>query len=651
MSSWDKLPAEIIIKIVKELVSYKDIIQFQLTCKGWASLAQRRLYFCIRLTTEYQLNAFIKNIIVNPVLGLLVERLDISSAFSLSTSYLNNSHTSQYYSVNYRRPSMFNKQCSDFRYYFTTLTVYCPHIKQILEPGQFEEEIWQLLIEALQEGKWRQLHLIEPPTPYTRRLVYYASAVWEIRDRSTELEISDELCQIVAWLEKDTESSHSVAENTLAFPRLQNFALIKRNNYMHAFGFNNYIDNCVSLKKVTMYLLCHHSHQVGDTAIREVRMLGDIFSIKQQHAIKKLDVVLGFFHEDLFMYIMHKFPSLSELKLTVYNPKEHSTSPSNEFCHKFLEYISKIQFINIDYFKIRNVCELLPIKFKDGIKLYKRKALFVITYSNLYGVGDLPFLSIKSERSDSFQQFAIDAVSNISKLKKHNFNICIKLGVPKHYNGSALPHVVLIENLGNEIAALEIDCRTKTEVFTNIARGYFLDHILLNCSQLEKLDLTGVSLVHCSPILPVKKLLDSLSFRMCDIYPGIFTELSPLLPSLQSLRLYRCNFILENGQHLPQNPRLTMNMPHTSIDSLHLSFPPNYHSFCVKVKLHGEKIRCYALSSIHSPFFLKGPSAERFYYLDDGCCFVMNLECFSLKLLHVKIYWLKNTYVIDLFKK
>jgi hypothetical protein len=99
--------------------------------------------------------------------------------------------------------------------------------------------------------------------------------------------------------------------------------------------------------------------------------------------------------------------------------------------------------------------------------------------------------------------------------------------------------VTLLENLGNEIAALQLDCKAKTEVFTNIEKGHFLDHILANCPQLEYLRIVDTFLAHCSPALPVKKKhLDSLTLSICGIYPSFFNELSPLLPSLGSLYFF-----------------------------------------------------------------------------------------------------------------
>jgi hypothetical protein len=87
---------------------------------------------------------------------------------------------------------------------------------------------------------------------------------------------------------------------------------------------------------------------------------------------------------------------------------------------------------------------------------------------------------------------------------KCSYSICINFGNLEDYADSILSHMTLLEGLGNKITALQLDCRIKTGVL-NVARGYFLDHILANCFQLEHLVLIDAFLSHCSPILPIKK--------------------------------------------------------------------------------------------------------------------------------------------------
>jgi hypothetical protein len=613
MSSWDKLPAEIIIKIAKKIDSRKDIIQFQLTCKSWAPLAQQRLYADIKLTTEFQLRVFTKNMTSNPSLGLFVERLHISGIHYVF------------------------KHMNDF----SKWTEYCPNIRQILATCRIHKRFWQLLIRALQEGKWRQLHLIEPPIT-SQTLVDYGQAVWEIRDKLTELRISDELHQIEAWPGEGKESSHSVAEKILAFPKVQDLTLIKRPGYMHIFDFNEHIDNCVSLKKLKIQcFLPPYQDPVKNRQFAERRMLSGVSTIKQQHAVKQLCITLPLFRDDSLTYIMQKFPSLSALNLyTVqFINTERSTSLSYEVCHEFLEYISKIQSVNIDRLEIKDVCELLPITFNNRIKLNKRKTVFIINYINSPRKKDSSILRIKIDRSYGNSNIEANRLCSFRDQTKCNYSIRIDFFAPEHYTGSNLPHVTLIESLGNEMTTLQLDCKAKTEVFMNIARGYFLDHILANCSRLEDLDLIGAFLLHCSSTLPVKKCLNTLSLRRCDVYPGFFSGLSPLLPLLGILHLDNCKFISEDGQQLPKQSYLTVNMPHTSIDCLRLSFSANYDRFSVNLKLRGEKEKYFVIANRQYPTLSTVPKIETSYRLNDDLndehCFIIDIECSNLKKLHI----------------
>jgi hypothetical protein len=628
MGSWDILPAEIIAKIAKEIESHQDIKQFQLTCKNWAPLAQQQLYADIELVTEHQLRAFTENITSNPSLGLFVERLRISTVshlFRFMDYYAGTTYTpsrQEFYFANW------DEYCAKPRDYFAKLTEYCPNVRQILDTRGFGERFWKLLIRTLQEGKWNQVHLIEPPTASSGNLVYYGKAVWEIRDRLTELQISDELHQLVAWHGQDMGSSHSVAEKILAFPKVQNLTLMKEERCSYIYNFNEYIDNCVSLKRLTVH--CQHLDEDSeeDIMFKEHRILSNIFTIKQQHAVKKLDIVLSLINNDTLAYIVRKFPSLSALRLIHY--KSLKTECSYEINRQFLEYASKIPFIQIKYLEMKNMCELLPITFKDRIKYGKRETIFEIEYCSPPRNRNRNF-RIEEERNYFNHRCRIDALSIWDNDKNSTCNIDIFLDVPEYYCGSALPHVTLIENLGNEITSLQLKCQTKTGMFTNIARDYFLDHILANCFQMERLNLDGAFLVHCSPTLPVKKHLNSLVLYNCDIYPGLFKELSPLLPSLGSLQLDRCRFISEDGEQLQNQFYFVMSMPHTSVFRLYIYIHISCNSFCAKVKVHGKKEMYYAMTDFEHPeILLTGPEAKSYYLLNNERCFVMDIELFSL---------------------
>jgi hypothetical protein len=667
MSSWDKLPAEIIVKIAKELTFYKDIIQFQLTCKGWAPLVQRRLYFYIRLTTEYQLNAFIENITANPALGLLVERLDVSRAFSACRL------ETEHHSLHSRSLIRSNRSYPKLLDYFTTLTEYCPNVRQILKTLKFGEEIWLLLIKALQEGKWKHVHLIQSSAMF-KEFVHYEQAVWEIRDKLTELQISDVPHQNTARSEKDKQPFYSVAEKIFEFPKVQNLTLIKEKGYVYIFDFNEHIDSCVLLKKLRIISFLPHLDPVKYRTLRERRMFNDISTIKQQHAVEELHVILPLFRDDSLTYIMHKFPSLSTLKLRCFRPldKVDSTSLSYEVCRKFLEYISKIQFVSIFQLRMKNVHELLPITFKDRIKYGKRKTLLIISYCDSLNNEDLHLLSIETkrnhcysinneishlfgietERSHCGSIINVEQPSDFMNQTKCDYAIHTQFPTQVHHAESTLMNVPLIESLGNEITALQLNYGPKYEAFTIVPRSCSIDHAWANCSQLEHLLVVYASLIHCSSTLPVKKHLDTLHLKNCNVYHSFFNEISPLLPSLGSLHLENCFFFSGDHQQLSQGSSLVVDMLHSSIDNLRLSLSTSVNSMYVKVKVHDKKEKYYAIANIYSPVLLTGSQAESLYHSDNGrCCYLIDLRCYSLGLLYFKSLLFGSTcYGIDFLK-
>jgi hypothetical protein len=634
MSSWDTLPTEIITKIANEIESRQDVKQFQLTCKGWAPLAQQQLYTDIKLSSKFQLQVFTESITANPSLGLLVERLDISTAFFQFS----------------------RERCTPLEY-LTIFIERCPNVRQILNTDGFYIEVWRLLINALHEGKWKQLHLIEPSSGNVS-VADHEQAIWEIRGRLTELRMTDDVLQIAE--DSGENKGPSIAKKILAFPKLQDLTLIIKKRRMHIFDFNEHIDNCVSLKKLTVhcFLLC--SDPVKDLQCMERRVVSDISSIKQQYDVKQLQATISYFHDDSLIYIMRKFPSLSILMLCC---NGYTNKPlSYEVCRQFLEYVSKIQLVNIYQLRMKNVvCELLlNTFFKDIIKSDKRKTRFIISYNRYNREPGQSVLSIETEPSyrnltshlDVFTRFWYRKICGSS-------TISVFFCSATHYDGSSLPHVSLLENLGYEMTALKLDCQTDDSVFTNIEEGYFLDHILENCPRLEDLAISYASLAHCNSTLPIANRLDTLSLHGCNIYSDFFNSLSPLLPSLESLYLEGCSFFnSQDSQCLLKKPYLLVNMPHTSIRSLYVSIYDGeylslykYNSFCVRVNVHGKKEMYFAITNLeYFPVFLTGSQAKPYYQLDDNCCFVMDLECFNVNVLYVMFASSSNIYGIDWIK-
>jgi hypothetical protein len=128
MGPWNKLPTEIIIKIVKELGSPKDISQLQLTCKALATFAKLQLYRSITILTGSQPRAFIKSITANPSLGLLVEKVAISDALY---------------------PNLIRSHMSIIC--FCTIIKHCPNVRQLLNTNGFSKKAWKLLVKVLKK--------------------------------------------------------------------------------------------------------------------------------------------------------------------------------------------------------------------------------------------------------------------------------------------------------------------------------------------------------------------------------------------------------------------------------------------------------------------------------------------------------------------
>jgi hypothetical protein len=98
---------------------------------------------------------------------------------------------------------------------------------------------------------------------------------------------------------------------------------------------------------------------------------------------------------------------------------------------------------------------------------------------------------------------------------------------------------------------------------------------------------------------------------------------------------FNCNFISEDGHQSLKQSRLVMNIPHTSIDCLHLSTYDKYDKFCLKVSIRSKREKYYAMDNLYSGVLLTGHQAESIYRLNDKHCFVMDIECLILRLLYM----------------
>jgi hypothetical protein len=212
MGSFDDLPTEILFRVLK-LLNKNDFWRCNLTCKKLEAVASSLLYRDMSFRNKAQLESLLMTLARNPLLAALAETVTIEE-----------------YSWDY--------------FHIFRLVKVCPNIKRInfyrhKIPSNFRVE----LLRQLRLGNWKKMNFIE--SPYNSSdFEPYVNAVWEIRDRLTE--ISFDLSR-VAWL-AGLLREH-LSDRIELFGKLETLELRAYKERDMA-DFDIYINKCLLLRKL-----------------------------------------------------------------------------------------------------------------------------------------------------------------------------------------------------------------------------------------------------------------------------------------------------------------------------------------------------------------------------------------------------------------
>jgi hypothetical protein len=460
----------------------------------------------------------------------------------------------------------------------------------------------------------------------------YAQAASIMQERLIELRINDafEDGSFGRRLAYNTDTFNSLANGIDSFPKLQYLTLM-RHDYIHIFDFDEYIDKCVTIKRLEIHVTIPFPNNDLDRVFYERRMVTDMSHIKQQNAISQLFVSLTLFNDDTLTYIIRKFPSLSTLDLACFddNKRYRNVLPSlsKDVCLEFFSYISKIRDFRIMKLPIRNACGVLSSALINKIRSEKKSIVLKISYCS----------------------------SGCIDIRTEPKNYIMTVELPFDRTESSLPHLQLLENLGDQVASLDIrldhesyldhnSTRAEDDVLVNMKKGNFLDHILENRSNLQRLDVTGPFLVHCSPHIQANKNLAHLSLTHCDIYLGLLPELSLQLPSLKQLEIDHCEVVSEDGTAFLKKPVLNVCMPQTSLDKITFRNPLSaafVQGFCIKIEDHAGKETYYKRAHLETTV-LTGPQAEHEYHLMRDGYLNIYIQCTSIKHISLFLFNIEN---------
>lgn len=586
------LPPEIILKIFEEidLEDKEMVLQCRLGCKYWNRFMKERIYHNVVLAMDFldlckdeqqsKRNTFIRKIISDPSVGEMVNRLVVG-------------HWTDY----------------DFRVYVK----FCPNLRSFHCYSGCD--YYTRLLTELKSGAWTKMNTIQKPVTESDQM-FYNELVWFMRDRLIELHVYEQFLQDLSFTAND-----SLSEYFKSFTALESIKFAVDGK--HIFEFDEYLDVCprsLSKVKITSYFS-------GDEDYPNRAMRNRLYQITQLPWIKQLGVKSALVNDDSLIYIMHKFPSLHNLRLKdtgiETTDEGYGGGLSSETLSLFFHYLSHIRFFNLDDFYLKDPCRLLHSLINETTKRFGGKWRLAIHY----------------------QGSSYDDHSRINLVRTDKSYVGVELQVVE--NNMELYHTTLLENAGPQIERLEFfmeawslllrqDYEFDSEILKMI-EGSYMSHLLKYCTQLKELEIRQSVIFNCGFDTDMKQThLTYLRLRRCEINLGVLEELSSHLPSLNTFVMKACSYTSDAETYI-------INMPWTHFKHLAWGIDAcvNYDGFCTRLTDSTGTTKYYKgkLSRFDSsPVKVSKYNAEGYHsYEKSNMKLTIDIHCASIKELEITI--------------
>ncbi|KAG2229261.1 hypothetical protein INT48_002839 [Thamnidium elegans] len=307
-------------------VPSRSLLECQLTCKKWSSLAQSRFYKCVILKKSRQLNLLID-------LDAHTKGLVHHIMFDYTTRDVNT---------------------------FTIITslrkiaLYFTEINSIYTNFSFQDEVWQAVKIQRSEGRFAKLHVIpfKPAAKYDD-IVQYNDMAWNLQDTLRELEVYD--------------ANPVPAQNTERLSHFTNVDTVyfKLRDFNNVYTVDQQIKKARSVRSVDVVCVgfTNDTYHTPVTLNRNAQVLS---------YIKQLDVRRFLYDRNIYSYVMQVFPNLNKISLTPRKiPEARDVQPlSTDVAIQFTKYLLRISLLYVTYIPFEDLEQVL-MEFYDNKRIIK----------------------------------------------------------------------------------------------------------------------------------------------------------------------------------------------------------------------------------------------------------------------------------------
>lgn len=545
MSSWPRLPLELLIKVLKQ-IDRCDIIQCQLVCRSWIRATQVALYRDSVITTIEQATGFLSTVVSSPSFpGKHVQSLTLSSDLFTESSVWDPLNV------------------------FTGLAEHCPNL-EILKLDQTFKPFWVRLLHERNSGNWTLLKIIPVPKEESE-IEYYVYAALALKGTLEKLLVCDSLSSNVI------HSPHDLEFRTLA-KQLKDFKCltsldIKHHTEKMLIEMDALIEDCQSLKELNVALYPTQNQPVNSES--ETVTDEELGQINPRPEITKLTVTTPIKSENSFKYIMRKFPSLSYFsfnetttKKTQKLMKANRFRMSKEVIDQLVEYVSKVSTsYTTSFLFIENTSEFVGSLIKSDVIRLRRLAIS-------YDIDDMNDDELDDNPRMKLEKKLNDVAPTVIVIYRAN---CVS---------PSLPHMRLLIEVGAKLEILLIDLSKKENHMVQIVQpqgiigdylwGYYIDQALNTCKNLKALKILGGTLLGCDPDRAINESVKEVEILNCKLQAQVLTELSVRMPNMNLLVLKNCDYLTSGAQVIMSRNYFLIDMPYASLKILKWIGPENH---------------------------------------------------------------------------
>ncbi|KAI8356726.1 hypothetical protein EDC96DRAFT_515279 [Choanephora cucurbitarum] len=479
-STWHDLPTELLHYVYSKLDN-EDITTCLCVCPQWQRVALTQLYRNVTIKNKKQLEKFVHT---------------MATSTYCPGQYITDLYVADDFEDELQHP-VFSEDGEPLDK-FSQIVKYAPHL-EAFSLSRHSTRFWQRMAAETSQGKLSHINFFQHPNR-EKEFDSYHKVILNLSKTMTDIAIYDTRAM-------DQYDCEVLFQKLPEFERLL-FLTLAWKTRMALAVLDKTIDALPKLHVLTLKV---------DSADEPSTFDHDpSFALKPHNTLYKLTVSALLNSEDVFLYIIEKFPRLIDLDISALEDLPLSPRPpvfSNDTMDRLTEYISKLR----------------EFSFKN------------IQFENIYDLIDRVL--------DPTNNLAVDLwLYQPSQFFK---NVCVLITRHQKDQASELnfeiqntTYPIFLQRLGGKLHSLNIDCATESEVFITAGRDLILSpevvhfdfgDIITTCSQVKTVTVNDGIFFDVDSEGPQNNSITSMVFKTCECTDGFLANLSIRLPRLNRI--------------------------------------------------------------------------------------------------------------------